>query len=112
MASQVVAVMKNPQDIDHRPAPPAIDHKMPGITHNTKRGPGPIATKTQMISPYISGEVWPLLRTGALGIGLDITQRLHQQSFIPDRGVFAKRLFGPLPNGDNISPRCGGENGS
>src|SRR4051794_37903745 len=112
MACQVVAVMKNPQDIDHSLAPAAIDHKMPGSAHNTKRGTGPIATKPQMISPYASGEVRPLLRAGALGIGLDITQCLHQKSFIPDRGVFAERLFGPLPNGNDILPSVGGENGS
>ena len=103
---QIAGVMENSQDINSGcPVTPAtIDHEVPGIVHNSKRGFGATAAEAQVVDQHAFGKVGTLLNAGAFGIVPDIGQSLGHQRIVAKGRRLAEFLQAPLHYGDHVTP--------
>jgi hypothetical protein len=94
---QITAVVENSQDINNGSpvTPSTIDHEVPGIAHNAKRGSGATAAEAQVVDQHSFRKVGTLLNAGTFGIVADIGQSLGHQCIVAKGGLLAEFLQAP-----------------
>lgn len=112
MALQITRVVKDPNNIDHGFASAAVDQKMSRLFDYAQVTPGPIAAEEQVIRSDAPRQIPPLLRSGTLWIGRDVTKRLIQKTPVTRGCAFTELILAPYQRFTDIS-LCGrGQNDS
>ena len=85
---------------------------MAGRVNDAQRRPGAVAAETDPVrsSPFDHG-LWPVGRTGAGGVCLDVAERLDDVGLVAQPGVMAKLHFTPSQGFANIAVGIWRKNG-